>query len=104
MTDLQLSARGRLANDPRPIQTKSGTAMTVATLAVNLPVSRTEETATQWLSLTAFGKTAELLARHGKGDLVSVAGNVQIDRWQKDGEQIDRLAVILDSLISARTP
>lgn len=55
MTDLHLTARGRLATGSRPIQTKSGTAMTVATLIVDLPVGRTEETVAQWLSLTEFG-------------------------------------------------
>lgn len=34
-----------------------------------------------WLGGTAFGKQADALTRHQKGDLISVAGTLQVNRW-----------------------
>ncbi len=34
-----------------------------------------------WLSVPAFGRQADALAKHQKGELVSVAGNMQISQW-----------------------
>lgn len=75
---VQIAAYGRLAADPRPIQTRSGTAMTTARIAANIP-DRTQGAddgaeATLWLGVVAFGRVAEDLARQTKGEPVSVAG------------------------------
>ncbi|EDT6433214.1 single-stranded DNA-binding protein [Salmonella enterica subsp. enterica] len=37
--------------------------------------------ATLWPGVLAFGKQADALARHQKGDLVSVAGQLQVNQW-----------------------
>ncbi len=34
-----------------------------------------------WLSVLAFGRQADALAKHHKGELVSVAGNMQVRQW-----------------------
>ncbi len=34
-----------------------------------------------WLSVLAFGRQAEALAKHRKGELLSVAGNMQVSQW-----------------------
>jgi single-stranded DNA-binding protein len=61
----QTSLYGRLTVDPQPHQTRTGTAMTSAKLAVDLPCKEDPEgKATWWVSLVAFGKQAELLAGH----------------------------------------
>ncbi len=58
----------------------------------------------QWLQLVAFGRVAETLARHAKGDLVSVSGRLQLNRWQdRDGKDHERLQVIADTVLSAKT-
>ena len=57
----QASIYGRLVADPKPIQTKTGTAMTTGTMAVSLPTKDGED-ATWWVNLLAFGRQAELLA------------------------------------------
>ncbi|EKE6825535.1 single-stranded DNA-binding protein, partial [Escherichia coli] len=60
--------------------------------------------ATLWLSVLAFGKQADALARHEKGDLISVAGNMQISQWTgQNGEIRQGWQVIADSVISARS-
>ena len=101
----QISAYGRLVADPQIRTTTSGTSMTMARLAVSLPCNATDEgQATFWLGVVAFGKQAEILAKHQKGDLVSVAGNMQINQWSgQDGVQKEQPQVIADSVISART-
>lgn len=96
---MQASAYGRLAADPRSIQTKTGKAMAVVNLAVNV-----DDDAPLWFNIIAFGRVAEDLLRHGKGDLVSVAGRVQRNTWtDANGNARERLEIVVDALISART-
>ena len=103
----QIAAHGRLGRDPRPVETSSGKAMTVASLAVTVEARDGGESseATQWINLMAFGRVADELARHGKGELVSVAGRLQLSRYtnRETGEAREGWQVVLDSLVSART-
>lgn len=101
----QISAYGRLVADPETRTTGKGTNMAMARLAVSLPCNAAEDgQATFWLGVIAFGKQADALARHQKGDLVSVAGNMQINQWTgQDGRTQQGYQVLADSVISART-
>ncbi len=83
----QISAYGRLVADPQTRTTNSGTSMAMARMAVSLPCNAAESgEATFWLGVIAFGKQADALAKHQKGDLVSVAGNMQLNQWtEQDG-------------------
>ncbi|MDU2782424.1 MAG: single-stranded DNA-binding protein, partial [Enterobacter sp.] len=59
---------------------------------------------TFWLGVVAFGKQADALAGHVKGDLVSVAGAMQVNQWTgQDGGTQQGYQVVADSVISART-
>lgn len=96
-----LSAYGRLGSDPRAIETKSGKAMTVATLAVDVGEA---DAPPLWLGVVAFGKLAEDLLRHRRGDLLSVSGRLQVRHWtDSDGAQREQWQVVADALVSART-
>ncbi|ELW5838067.1 single-stranded DNA-binding protein [Escherichia coli] len=78
----QIAAYGRLVADPQLKTTSKGTQMAMASMAVPLPCSQADDgTATMWLSVLAFGRQADALARHHKGELVSVAGNMQVSQW-----------------------
>ncbi|HAL2367968.1 TPA: single-stranded DNA-binding protein [Escherichia coli] len=101
----QISAYGRLVADPQLKTTSKGTPMTLVSMAVPLPCSQSDDgTATMWLSVLAFGRQADALAKHQKGELVSVAGNMQISQWtDQNGEMRQGWQVIADSVISART-
>ena len=101
----QISAYGRLVADPQTRTTANDKQMTMARLAVSLPCHTGQNgEATYWLGVVAFGKQAELLAKHQKGDLVSVSGNMQLNQWAgQDGTQKEQPQVIADSVISART-
>ncbi|EIH9855441.1 single-stranded DNA-binding protein [Escherichia coli] len=109
----QISAYGRLVADPQLKTTSKGTQMAMASMAVPLPCNQADDgTATMWLSVLAFGRQADALAKHHKGELVSVAGNMQVSvagnmqvsRWTgQNGETRQGWQVIADSVISART-
>ncbi|HFS8241955.1 TPA: single-stranded DNA-binding protein [Klebsiella pneumoniae] len=101
----QISAYGRLVADPETRTTGKGTSMAMARLAVSLPCNAAADgQATFWLGVIAFGKQADALDKHQKGDLVSVAGNMQINQWTgRDGCTQQGYQVLADSVISART-
>lgn len=95
------AAYGRLGQDPREIETRSGKMMTVASLAVDIG---DEEGGPEWLGLVAFGTVAEQLSRHGKGDCLSASGRLQRNRYTtRAGEERCQLQIVCDSVVSART-
>ncbi|EPT6269317.1 single-stranded DNA-binding protein, partial [Escherichia coli] len=79
--------------------------MTLARMAVSLPCSQAQDgQATLWLSVIAFGKQADQLAGHEKGNVISVSGVMQISQWTgQNGETRQGYQVIADSVISAKT-
>ncbi len=100
---MQVSAYGRLGRDPEERQTRGGKAMVVSALAV--AVNRFgEPEATEWLDLIAFGKAGEMLARHLKGETVSIAGTMTKRAYTgRDGAARVSWSVVVDSIVSART-
>ena len=100
---MQVAAYGRLGQDVRSIETKNGKQMSFTSIAVELH-DKDGEAHTQWLNVVTFGRVAEALARHNKGDLASISGRCQINRWTNgDGQEQVQLSVIADSIVSART-
>ncbi|MBB7083247.1 single-stranded DNA-binding protein [Escherichia coli] len=101
----QIAAYGRLVDDPQVKQTSKGTPMTLARMAVSLPCSQAQDgQATLWLSVLAFGKQADQLAGHEKGNVISVSGVMKVSQWTgQDGETRQGYQVIADSVISAKT-
>lgn len=52
-----------------------------------------------WVTVTVFGKTAEMVADHvTKGALVLIEGRVSEESWEKDGETRKSVKVIADSV------
>ena len=101
----QISAYGRLVADPQTRTTSSDKLMAFARLVVNLPCQAAQDgTAPLWLGVVAFGRQAEALAKHQKGDMVSVSGNMQVNQWtDQTGATQSGFQVVADSVISART-
>ncbi|MEF3089757.1 single-stranded DNA-binding protein [Raoultella scottii] len=101
----QISAYGRLVADPETRTTGKGTKMAMARLAVSLPCNAAGDgQATFWLGVITFGKQADALAKHQKGDLVSVAGNMLLNQWTgQDGGTQQGFQVIADSVVRAKT-
>ncbi|MFB9085802.1 single-stranded DNA-binding protein [Erwinia tracheiphila] len=100
----QIAAYGRLVADVQSKTTSNGNAMTFGRMVVSLPCHNTENgEAPFWLGVVAFGKQAEALARHGKGELISVSGTMQINQWTaKDGSTLSGYQVVADSVVSAK--
>ena len=102
----QIAAYGRLVDDPQVKQTSRGTPITLARMAVSLPYSQAQDgQATLWLSVIAFGKQADFLAKHQKRRCCpAYPGTMQVSQWTgQNGETQQGWQVIADSVISART-
>ncbi|EKK9838432.1 single-stranded DNA-binding protein [Salmonella enterica] len=101
----QIAAYGRIAADIQTKTTSNGNNMAFTRMAVSLPCRTAENgEAVMWLGVTAFGKQADALAKHQKGDFVSVSGQLQINQWTgQDGGTHSGYAMVADSVISART-
>lgn len=99
----QISVYGRLGDAPTARTSQAGNAWASASIAVDLGDGR-QEVPVQWFSIVAFGRNADDLTRHGKGDLISVSGRLQLSAWlDASGAQRTQLQVIADTIISART-
>jgi len=82
---LQMAAHARLGKDPELKQTSNGNDMAVSSAAVDVTQGEGDQQ-TLWLGLVAFGKAAESLMRHHKGDLLSIQGKTTQSVWtDKDG-------------------
>jgi single-stranded DNA-binding protein len=101
----QIAAYGRIAAEIQTKPTSNGGNMAFSRIAVSLPCRAAENgEATMWLGVTAFGKQADALARHQKGDVVSVSGLLQVNQWTgQDGSTQSGYALVADSVISAKT-
>ncbi len=75
-----ITIRGRLGAKPVVRQTCNANEMATASIGVTLP-ARVEEQQTQWFQLIAFGRTAEALGKHTKGDAVCLMGELQLNVW-----------------------
>ncbi len=69
---------GRLTADPELRYTQGNTAVVRITLACNRPVKSGAEEQTDFIDVTAWGKTAEFVSRYfRKGQLVAVDGSIR---------------------------
>ena len=99
---MQVSIHGRLGKDAQPIATKTGKDMASASVAVD--VSPRDNEATLWVRVVAFGRLAEQLAKHVKGDTIAASGRLELSRWTAaDGTERESWNLIADALVSART-
>ncbi|UUP19531.1 single-stranded DNA-binding protein [Nitratireductor thuwali] len=98
---MQACAYGRVGQDPRSIETRSGKAMVVGSIAVSIDEN---DAPPLWIGIVAFGRVAEDFLRHSKGDLISVSGRVQRNSWTTPaGEKREQLQIVADALVSSRT-
>lgn len=93
---------GRLGGEPVMRQSASGTNWATASLAVQLDES--EGSAATWIGVRAFGRDADVLVKHNKGDCISVSGRFQLSRWRgNDGEEREQFQIVADSIVSAKS-
>lgn len=90
---------GRLARDPQIYEPAKKDAPLIAkfTLAVNRDAENAD-----FISCTAFGKTAEVVAEHlRKGTQIAVSGRIQTGSYEKDGKTVYTTDVIVDRVFFA---
>lgn len=89
---------GRLTRDPEVRYTTSQMAVATFSLAVDRPVRSGEEKKADFIRITCFGKTAELVERYmSKGRQVAVQGRIQTGSYQnKDGQTVYTTDVVAD--------
>jgi single-strand DNA-binding protein len=85
---------GRLGQDPEAIWSDSGL-RTKGSLAVTI-----DKTTTDWYALTAFGKTAEILANFvRKGEQVAIEGRLALSSWVDGaGNPRSKAEIVVDSI------
>lgn len=100
-----IAAHGRLVVDVQSKTISNGNSMAFTRLAVSLPCRDAEGgELTFLLAVTAFGKQADYLLKHQKGDLISVSGNMQASQWKgNSGVMQTGYQMVADSVISAKT-
>ena len=82
-----VSLIGRLTRDP-DVRYSAGSQTAVAkfTLAVNRPFAKEGEQDADFIGITCFGKTAELVEKYmSKGRQVGVTGRIQTGSYERDG-------------------
>lgn len=80
----QIFIMGRLARDPEVRHTQSGVTVCSFTLAVDRDIKdkQTGERKTDWIPVTAWRGTWELVSRYlHKGDSIVVVGRLEIQEW-----------------------
>jgi len=100
---LQVSLYGRLGKDAQAFETKTGNPMSAASVAVDVG-GRDGEAVTLWVRVLAFGRLAEALAKHTKGETLAASGRLKLSRWTgEDGVARETWQLVADYLHSART-
>ena len=98
---------GRLVREPELKYTQSGLAVLRFTVAVDRKLSkdkkeeaeRNNQPTADFISCTAFGKTAEVIANyHSKGSQIAVEGRIQTGSYEKDGRKIYTTDVLVNSI------
>lgn len=90
---------GFLGQDPETRYTQDGTAITNLNVASTRRWTKDGERqeATTWLRLTAFGKTAEILAQYAvKGTGIRARGRIDNNNYEKDGQMVYGFSFIIE--------
>lgn len=93
--------KGNLARDPEVRNTRGGTPVCNATIAVNRRVKQGEKWVDKatFIDLTVWGSRGEAFAKHlSKGSSVIVRGHHDMDEWEdkQTGEKRSRLKVTVE--------
>jgi single-strand DNA-binding protein len=99
------SIHGRAGQDVELRESKAGKPWCRVGVACEAGTDRENgETLTQWVTVVAFGRQAEELAKVEKGQTLSAIGRVELNRWTgKDGQEHEGLNLIADAIVTARS-
>ena len=98
MTDINnVTLVGRLTKDADIRYTTSGTAVLNFSVAVNESRKQGEQWVEEvsFFDVTLFGRIGESIHKYmAKGKQVAISGRLQQQRWQKDGQNYSKVAVV----------
>ena len=104
MSNIRASIYGRAGADAQSLTTRSDKPMARVSLAVDVSGFNAEQSETEWVTVVAFGRLAEVLAGHKKGDMIAASGNLSRNRWKKDGgEERVTWQLVADDVCSTRS-
>lgn len=87
---------GRLGGDLELKYTKTGTAVTGCSLAVEAGFGDNKKTL--WIGLDFWGKTAEAASKYlAKGKKVAISGRLDQSEYEKDGKTIQKTRVVVEN-------
>ena len=92
---------GRLTKDADIAYTPGGTARLNLSIAVNRSIKQGEkwQDKASFFDITLWGKTAENISKFAtKGKQLAVTGYLDQQRWEKDGKNYNKIAIIADSV------
>ena len=92
---------GRLVRDPDLRRGDSGKLWGLFTLASNYHYkdkSGAKQEDAAFVDCKTFGRWAESLAQHKKGDTMLVVGRLKTESWEKDSRKQYKLTVVCDSV------
>lgn len=98
---------GRLIRDPELRYSENGKARAYAVVAVDRQMNKEKrkeaaqkgQQTSDFIPITAFGGTAEVLATHfKKGNKIVLEGRISTGNYEKDGKRIYTTDVIVDKL------
>jgi len=97
---------GHAATDPAIKELADGGKVVHFRLAVQRPRRRDGERIADFVTVTAFGTTAEIVAdRAHKGARVTLQGRLRVSSWEQDGEKRSRVDVVARNVrIAAKQP
>jgi single-strand DNA-binding protein len=102
MSDLNhVGLVGRVTRDTELKYTVNGTPMCYFGLAVDRVKKVNEEwkQVPSFFNFTLFGKKAEGVAKYlVKGQIISLEGHLEEDRWSKDGVNHSKMVVVVDKI------
>lgn len=85
---------GRLTRDAEIKSTQSGTTFAKFALAVNRYAGKDKGEEVSFVDCTLWGKQADAVGKYlTKGKQVGVVGELQQERWEKDGQKHSKLTV-----------
>lgn len=89
---------GRLTRDPEMRYTTGGTPVANFAIAVDMG-KRNGEKQTEFIEMTAFGKTAEILGKYmTKGREIAITGKFRTDKWddKETGQKRSKSYIVVD--------
>lgn len=105
---IQASIHGRIGQSPTTSQTKTGKPMTRCSMAVDVTGHNASDEESVWVSVMAFNRVADDLARAEKGQTLSAMGRLTRSHYvAKDGTERESWSLLADSVLtvkSARPP